>query len=323
MAARSLERWQDLFLAARRPLFKKTGVLWLAMPGDRYAANAREVLRKLQVRFEDLSAADLARPYPQIRCTPDTTAIFEPASGALMARQAVATVVDEFTRMGGQFVFASVKPPRIGARRLECLETSGGDTIRAEEFVFACGPWLPKVFPEVAGRRIFPTRQEVLFFGAPSGDDAFAPPRMPVWIDFSDNRGMYGFPDLENRGFKLAFDGHGPPFDPDTGYRVVSPEKISAARSYLRERFPALAAMPVIESRVCQYENTSNGDLLIDRYPGVENVWLVGGGSGHGFKHGPAIGEYVAARITETGTPEVEPRFSLESKGIEQRRTVY
>jgi glycine/D-amino acid oxidase-like deaminating enzyme len=146
---------------------------------------------------------------------------------------------------------------------------------------------------------------------------------MPVWIDFSDDRGMYGFPDLEGRGFKVAFDGHGPAFDPDTGERVVGDDKIKEARAYLADRCPALANMPVIESRVCQYENTSNGDFLIDRHPAAENVWLVGGGSGHGFKHGPAVGEYTAARVTDLETPGVEPRFSLRSKGVEQRRTVY
>lgn len=322
MAATSLERWQELFAAIGRPLFKKTGVLWLAMPDDRYAANTRGVLGKLHVRFEDLSAADLARRYAQIRCAPETTAIFEPDSGALMARQAVAAVVDEFIRVGGRFVTGAVQPPHIRAR-LDALNTSAGEAVKAEVFVFACGPWLPKLFPEVVGSRILPTRQEVVFFGTPPGDGSFKPPRMPVWIDFSDNRGMYGFPDLENRGFKVAFDKHGAPFDPDRDERVVSPEKIREARSYLKERFPALASMPVVESRVCQYENTSNGDFLIDRHPAAENVWLVGGGSGHGFKHGPAIGEYMAARITEAETPEVEPRFSLASKGIEQRRTVY
>jgi glycine/D-amino acid oxidase-like deaminating enzyme len=319
---RSLERWQELFAAAGRPLFKKTGVLWLAMPGNEYAAQSREVLRKLNVRFEDLRVSELSQRYPQIRCAPDTEAIFEPDSGALMARQAVAAVADQFVHLGGRFLIDSAKPPRIRTR-LEALETPTGETIRAEIFVFACGPWLPKVFPDIAGNRIFPTRQEVLFFGTPPGDSSFAPPRMPVWIDFSDDRGMYGFPDLEERGFKVAFDGHGPAFDPDTGERVVSAAKIKEARTYLAERFPALAKMPLIESRVCQYENTANGDFLIDRHPAAENVWLVGGGSGHGFKHGPAVGEYVAARITGGEKPSVEPRFSLTSKSVEQRRTVY
>jgi glycine/D-amino acid oxidase-like deaminating enzyme len=193
----------------------------------------------------------------------------------------------------------------------------------ADAFIFACGPWLGRVFPDVLGKRIFPTRQEVVFFGIPPGDRRFEGEQMPVWLDFSDTGGMYGFPDLENRGFKVAFDRHGPAFDPDAGNRIVGADRVKEARHYLLERFPDLAAMPVVDSRVCQYENTSNGDFVIDRHPALENVWLVGGGSGHGFKHGPAVGEYVAARVTGADTPAVEPRFSLASKGTQQSRAVY
>ena len=128
-------------------------------------------------------------------------------------------------------------------------------------------------------------------------------------------------PDLESRGFKIALDHHGPPFDPDLGERVPTGEGITAARAYLARRFPALADAPLVEARVCQYENTSNGDFLVDRHPEHENVWLVGGGSGHGFKHGPAMGEHVAARVL--GMAAQEPRFSLATKATLQNRTVF
>ena len=142
---------------------------------------------------------------------------------------------------------------------------------------------------------------------------------MPVWVDFGD--GVYGIPDLENRGFKIAPDRHGPPFDPDTGERVVTTEGVNAARDFLVRRFPALKDAPLLETRVCQYENTSSGDFLIDRHPAFDNVWLVGGGSGHGFKHGPALGEYVTSRIVEGGP--VEARFQLATKGTVQKRAVF
>jgi len=188
-------------------------------------------------------------------------------------------------------------------------------------FVFACGAWLPKIFPDLLAKRIAPTRQEAFFFGTPPGDARFSPPAMPVWIDFSDPRGPYGFPDLENRGVKIALDQHGPPIDPDTADRVPSADALAAARDCLGQRLPALRHAPLVEARVCQYENTSNGDFLIDRHPDFANVWLVGGGSGHGFKHGPAVGEYAAAHILQGGP--VDPRYSLASKAEAQRRTVF
>src|SRR5262249_3246325 len=142
---------------------------------------------------------------------------------------------------------------------------------------------------------------------------------LPAWIDFNDL--VYGLPNLDGRGFKLAIDAHGAEFDPDAGERVVTTAGLSAVREYLARRLPRLAKAPVTETRVCQYENTSNGDFLIDRHPSFENVWLVGGGSGHGFKHGPAVGEYVATRML--GGVTEEPRFSLASKERVQERKVY
>ena len=322
MAKRSLTLWSDFFAQSGRNFLERMGVLWMAKPNNAYVEQSRQTLRTLQIPFRDFSPADLAREYPQVHIDPDTIAILEPESGALMAREAVQAVVASFVRAGGTYSHAAVRAPR-GSGTLKAIVTSTGDSVTADAFVFACGPWLGNVFPELLGHRIFVTRQEVLFFGIPPGDQRFAPPQMPVWIDFSDARGMYGFPDLEARGFKVAFDLHGPAFDPDSANRMVTPDKIADAKAYVAERFPALADAPIVDSRVCQYENTSNGDFLIDRHPAFENVWIAGGGSGHGFKHGPAIGEYVTARITGASEPPLEPRFALASKNTQQRRAVF
>jgi glycine/D-amino acid oxidase-like deaminating enzyme len=159
----------------------------------------------------------------------------------------------------------------------------------------------------------------VIYFGTPAGDDRFSATYTPAWIDFGS--GIYGIPDLENRGLKVGIDTHGARFDPDTGDRTIDLASLETARGWLRRRFPALADAPVIEGRVCQYENTSTGDFLIDRHPDHENVWIVGGGSGHGFKHGPAVGEYVAHLMTTNMTPEL--RFALSGKGAVTGRVVF
>jgi sarcosine oxidase len=323
MAQRSLVLWKELFDRTSHPLFHQTGVLWIGREDDPYTCSTRETLRAAGVPLDILSAGELSRRYPQV-INPtrggDVFGILEPESGALLARRAVAAVVEDAIGHGAEYVQESVSSPS-GAGRVTSLRTSCGSAIHAEQFVFACGPWLPKLFPDLLRSRIHPTRQEVLFFAAPAGDKRFAPPQMPIWLDFTDPRGPYVFPDLEGRGVKLAFDRHGPAFDPDSGDRNVPRESVDQARQFLAERFPALRNAPSTESRVCQYENTSNGDFLIDRHPDFENVWLVGGGSGHGFKHGPAVGEYVTGRIA--GNVPEEPRFSLASKGETQSRTVF
>ncbi len=244
----------------------------------------------------------LRKRFPDIRFDLGAAAVFEPSSGVLMARRSVQAVVDAAVQAGA----------RYEARHLNAPERDLADT-----FVFACGPWLPRIFPDAIGARIRPTRQEVFFYGTAAEDRRFA--EMPVWIAFRE--GVYTIPSIDGRGFKLAIDKHGPPFDPETGERSPSSSTMNRARALLKKRFPDLAGAPLLETRVCQYENTSNGDFLIDRHPQMENVWLVGGGSGHGFKHGPFVGEYVAGQIMGDGV--AEPRFSLASKGLRKNRTVY
>jgi monomeric sarcosine oxidase len=321
MAVRSLTQWLKLSEDSGESLFHRTGVLWIGRAGDPYSEATRSTLERVGVPRENLSAVDLADRYPQM-LTEDshTFGILEPQSGALMARRAIATLRQDLIRLGGRYVTAAIRPP-TGRGTLASVEIANGDRIDAGTFVFACGPWLPKLFPRLLRKRICPTRQEVFFFAPPAGDRRFSPPDLPIWIDFTDSRGPYGFPDLEGRGFKLAFDRHGAPFDPDSGDRTISPASVAEAHAFLAERFPLLRDAPLAEFRVCQYENTSNGDFLIDRHPDLENVWLVGGGSGHGFKHGPAVGEYVSARILD-GAP-AEPRFSLATKGVNPNRRVY
>jgi monomeric sarcosine oxidase len=318
MSLDSLGAWQRLAYDAREPLFHPTGVLWLARAGDRYTADTLATLARVGVPHEALDAPAIRARYPQFVLDDDVWGIFEPQSGALMARRAVQAVVREAVRAGVDYRTAAVAPPEPRGR-LPTLRTDDGGEIAAGAFVFACGPWLPKLFPALLGARIFPTRQEVFFFGPPPGDERFAPPRMPTWIDFGAE--VYGLPDLESRGFKLAPDRHGGPIDPDLDERLVTPAGVERVRAFLARRFPALAAAPLVETRVCQYENTSNGDFLIDRHPDAANAWLVGGGSGHGFKHGPAVGEYVAERLAGGGRPE--PRFGLATKEAVKQRAVF
>jgi len=316
---RSLVLWQQLF-EKTVDLFRKTGILWLAHQRDPYCEATLATLQRINANYEKLDHDELVRRFPQLELSPISWGILEPDSGVLMARRAVQAVVAQARANGVDYREEAITQPTITHGKLNSIQTTSGIRIDAERFVFACGPWLPKLFPELLGELIHVTRQEVFFFGVPPGDESFNQGVLPAWIDF--NELVYGLPNLDGRGFKLAIDAHGPKFDPDTGERVVTPAGLKAAREYLARRLPRLANAPVTETRVCQYENTSNGDFLIDRHPRFENVWLVGGGSGHGFKHGPAVGEYVASLMLGGGA-NVEPRFSLETKERVQERKVY
>ncbi len=318
MAMRALVLWKEFSARHDDPLFYPTGVLLLARENEPGSLATLATFEKLGVKHHKLNRRELEQNYPQFALGTANWGIFEPESGALMARRAIQSLVREMLAHGVQYAQGAVSTP-AGSGRLESVRTSAGEAYQADVFVFACGPWLPKVFPNLLSQRIFPTRQEAFFFGALAGDSRFSPPAMPTWIDFADE--IYGFPDLENRGIKISRDRHGVAFDPDTGERIVAAGSIATMRQIVARRFPALKDAPLLETRVCQYENTSNGDFLVDRHPDFSNVWLLGGGSGHGFKHGPAVGEYTAAKILEGSG--VEPRFSLATKGTVQKRSVY
>ena len=320
MAQRSFELWQQLFEYVARPqLFQPTGVLWLAREHDPYCEATLKTFQQNEVKFARLDRGELSQRYPQLEFGPIAWGMLESESGVLLARQSVQALVAAAQDLGVAYVQAAIRPPANETARLEFIETTADARILADKFVFACGPWLPKLFPGLLAELIHVTRQEVFFLGVPAGDDRFLPDKLPAWIDFNDL--VYGIPNLENRGVKIAIDEHGPPFDPDSGERIISQESVTRLRAYLTRRVPPLADAPVIESRVCQYENTSNGDFLIDRHPAFANAWIVGGGSGHGFKHGPAVGEYVASLVS--GNAQVEPRFVLTTKEKVQQRKVY
>jgi glycine/D-amino acid oxidase-like deaminating enzyme len=316
MARESLPYWKALSDTASAPIFHNTGVLWFGPQGDPYTAQSLAWLQANRVGHELGDVAWLQNKYRQIQFFQGETGILETECGALIAGRGVQEVIAD-AQIAVERV---VMPAPLLSKRIKRHSLPDGGT--ADHLVYALGPWLAELFPQQLMNKIVATRQEVYHFGAPQGDTRFAPPELPVWADNSNNGIFYGIPDLEGAGFKIAIDRHGPVVDPDTMERQLTPAGIAEARAYIARRFPALASAPLIGGRVCQYENSSNGDYLIDRFPGQERVWLVGGGSGHGFKNGPAVGKRVAAHILDPKLA-VEPRFSFATKGTAAARTVF
>ena len=314
MAKASLAVWDALSARQGVPILQRTGVLWFSPASDDYMGKSLAWLAQQAEPHRQFDLVGLRAAYPQITFRPGESGFLEAHTGALIAGRGVQAVVRD---AGIVPVTLEAGPPQAvgGAYQV-------GPDLRAHSLVYACGPWLPTLFPDQLAGRIVPTRQEIYHFGIAAGDTRFSAPALPVWADFNDGDLVYGMPDLEGQGFKMGFDAHGPVVDPDTQSRQVAPEGVARARAYLAGRFPGLADAPLIHARVCQYENSSNGDFLIDRMPGHDRVWLVGAGSGHGFKHGPAVGERVAGHILDPNTA-VEPRFSLATKAAQQNRTVY
>jgi glycine/D-amino acid oxidase-like deaminating enzyme len=319
LARQSLKQWRALSERIDRPdpLWHRAGVLWLAAGTDAYTDATRQTLAMLEMPAEILTPADLRARFPHIDAEGIGLALYEPDCGVVAARRAVRALVADLHQRGVQVVTARVATPE--SPRVDLLRGDHGARIEGERFVFACGAWLPKLFPGILRGRIRPTRQVVTYFGTPAGDQRFTAANLPAWIDFPS--GIYGTPDIDGRGVKVGIDEHGGPIDPDTDDRLAGAAAVARARSWLARRVPALADAPIVETRVCAYENTSTGDFLIDRHPGHDNVWIVGGGSGHGFKHGPAVGELAARMVLDGEEPDA--RFALANKATGAQRAVY
>jgi monomeric sarcosine oxidase len=310
MAVRALALWKEHERRWHRQLYHGIGVLWLVEDDEQYERAALPLLRDAGVAFEELTGAEIARRYPQINGERVRWAIFEREGGYLTARRACAAVLEAFLAEGGEYRQVAVQAPVSPAGgELAAVTLSDGTTLAADRFVFACGPWLGSLFPDVIGERVRATRQEVFFFGTPAGDRRFIEETLPVWADHG-TRFMYGIPGNEWRGFKVADDTRGPAFDPTGGERRPGEDALRIAREYLAYRFPGLKGAPLLEARVCQYENSPDEHFIIDRHPAAQNAWLVGGGSGHGFKHGPAVGELVAGLVLGGEAPDAQFRLS-------------
>jgi glycine/D-amino acid oxidase-like deaminating enzyme len=320
MAMDSLPQWKALSAVAGLPIFIPAGILFFFPTEEPYVRDSIAAHKKFGLPTDVLTQAEMTRRFPMIDFGGISIGLYEPGFGALMARRSVLTLVDRFVKAGGRYEKGFAERP-TGSARLNEIRLASGDRIQADRFVFAAGPWLPKLFPDVIGKRIEATRQEVFFFAPPAGDRRFVPGAMPGWADFNGGDIFYGFPDLESRGVKFAHDQHGVEVDPDTQSRRPTDAALAEITSYRDRRFPALKGAPLTEARVCQYENSSNGDFLIDLHPHWSNVLLVGGGSGHGFKHGPEVGRYAAARLFGSG--KAEPRFSLATKSEVHHREVH
>ena len=301
LAARALKLWAKYERRWEKEFLHRTGVLWMASSGDDvFERGSLGTLREAGIEYEELSVATMKKRWPQINFAGVRWGIFEPECGYLDARASCQAVVEAFLAEGGEYRQVAVLGDGLESAPLLGLRLSDGSRLKSDYFVFACGPWLGEMFPEAVGDLIRPTKQDIFFFGTPAGDARFTDARLPVWGDHGE-RFLYGIPGGDRRGVKVADDTRGGAFDPTDGERVVSSTTLKRVREYLGFRFPGMKDAPLIEARVCQYEQTPDSGFILDRHPRMESVWLLGGGSGHGFKHGPAVGEMMTELILKDG----------------------
>lgn len=286
----AMQRWQAREQEFGRRLMYRAGRVQLGATWTTGYEATTKIFTRMGVPFERLGPDEMRKRWPQMDPVGMEVGLYEPGASILRARESIIAVGEAFERKGGTLTIARGRPGRAAGRLLADLEVASGGRVAAGTFVFACGPWLPTLFPTIVGRKIEVPRREVFLFGPPPGDTRFSWPNLPV---FSEST-YYGFPDFDRRGLKVCPVGDLMVMNPDTDERIVTPHYVRRAHEYVARRFPAMGGQPIIETRVCQLENTADEHFLIDRHPDFDNVWIAGGGSGHGFKHGPVLGEYLA-----------------------------
>jgi sarcosine oxidase len=306
MARRAGALWRELEEESGQELLIRCGITWFAHRGDGWEAHSERMLRDRGIAVERLDAASAASLYPSLRGDDLAFVLYEPDSGVLRAERAVRALVRQAAQHGARIMRGRALPNGATAvvddsTRLE------GDIV-----IWACGPWLGRLFPELVSLSV--TRQELLFF---DGGPRWRAPGVPGWCDYDQAR--YGTADIDAFGVKAAIDDEGPPLDPDadlTGETTTEPQ----VRAYLRRRFPGLEHAPLVGTRSCRYELTADTHFIAAPSPERPSVWLVGGGSGHGFKHGPAMAERIAGALRDGAS--LPARFALgERKRSASMRT--
>jgi glycine/D-amino acid oxidase-like deaminating enzyme len=307
----AFSRWERREQEFGRRLLFRTGQLTLEQKITPEMTATRKVFDDLGVKYQMFGRDELRRRYPQMDMRDVEVAMFTPSTGVLKAREGCVAVAQAFEKKGGRFLISKVELGRRTGRTLQDVSLSTGDRASAATFVFACGPWLPKLFPSIMRNKLSTPRRAVFFYGTPPGDERFTYPNFPAWaVD-----GAYGFPSIEGKGFKVVPTFDREIVDPDTQEHTLTPEEIHKGREFVRKWFPALVDQPIVESKICQREDSVDEHFIVTKHPELDNVWLVGGGSGHGYKHGIVFGEYVAHRVAgRDSQPELEATFALKDR---------
>lgn len=306
---RALQLWKEHEQQWKTRLFQNKGVLWFCYSEHTpLVDDSIPYAQAYGMPYEKLSMAELEKRYPIVNTTDLHHAYFDAHGGCLRAREACQAVVKSFINEGGTYIQALAKPGMKEGGRLKNVQLTNGDSVIADRFIFACGSWLGFLFPEVLGNLITCTKQEVYYFGVPASKAASFE-NFPVWVDVDGTNFYYGIPGNNYRGFKIGVDERGESFNPSTGDRTYNATVLQKAKNFIAHRFPDLMDAPLVESRVCPYENSPDGNFLFDQHPEVANLYFLGGGSGHGFKHGPALGEMIGQIMN--GTTKIPALFLM------------
>lgn len=295
--------WDALCAETQRDLLVKCGGITFAPGGHPELAATIAALTSAGVAHTVMSSSDAMQRFPAFRFAEDEVVVFHADAGFLRSGEIVEANVALASDAGASLrTAATVIDIREVSSRV-VVTTACGDVRSYDKVIVAGGAYLPQLFPEL-GLPLTVTRQQVTYVGVDdSAKQHCVAERMPVWIDASTY--WYGFPmDSRINGVKIARHQMGDVVDPLLDERSARGSDDDVALRVAEERI-AGATLSVVHSEVCLYTNTPNEDFIVDTAPGMENVLLVSGCSGHGFKFtillGKAAADWATSGVLELG----------------------
>ncbi|MGA9768439.1 MAG: N-methyl-L-tryptophan oxidase [Blastocatellia bacterium] len=315
MAVDALKLWRSLEEETGARLLTDTGVLMIGREQSSPEAETYETLRSLGLRVERLDSRETAARFSQFNPEAFGFSVYDPSGAMLHATTIVRALIDLGRRRGVHII--------EGARATEIMQsangrvkiiTESGDEFDCARACVASGPWTRNLFGFLRDN-LKTTRQEVVYFEPePFAAQDFTADRFPIFIDLDS--GFYGFPIHHAGAMKIANHHKGEPVEIASYDPEVGDEFILRCREFFRKLIPQLASARVRETRVCVYNNTPDDDFIIDWHPEIENVLIVTGFSGHGFKFGSIVGRIGAELLLSGRTSYNIDRFSLARFGI-------
>ena len=304
-ARQSRLRWMELQAEMNCVLYVECGALTMA--SERHSGwedSTFATFDDLGVPYFKFDTDELKLRFPQFDFRNVAYGIYEPEAGALMAHRILVETTRKFVRKGG-----TVLRHQVRSDENENLQIDG-KPLEADLIVACAGPWLGSLFPGTIAPLLDIVRQNIIYTSTPDADASYDSENMPCWIDHGYT--AYGAPSLEGHGVKAAIAWTEAIIDLDNDERIVDQATFTRTRQYLRNRLPGLARERAVDQKACQIAMTPDTHFIIDFHPQHENILIVGGCSGHLFKHGPVLGEFVAGvGLKEYGTAD---RFKINSR---------
>lgn len=308
LAVDALAGWRAIEAETGTHLLTPTGLLLMGQAESTLESETAAALRALHLDAEMMTSREAAMRFPQFNPAAFAHAAFDPSGAITHAERAVQTMIALARRRGATViesarVIGTEQTPGANVK----IITDAGEALECRRAMIATGPWTRRAVPALADTLVT-TRQEVVYFEPRENPEAFAVGRLPIFIDFGS--GFYGFPIHHANAIKVGNHHRGRPVEMDDD-RAVGDDFIARCRDFFADFIPALATADVTETRVCVYNNTPDEDFIIDWHGGIENVLLVTGFSGHGFKFAPVVGR-ISAELLLTGQTTTDiTRFSL------------